>query len=211
MAAIHAMESIPKQDRRGRLLLVSFENDLDSFTLALRHRSWFKHLKHAAPERLLTEQRWESACGTIEWRLLHGDFVERKFDAPTPQVIFFDPFSFKTDSELWTLPAFRELARVCGDSSTEIFTYTYSTAVRAAMLAAGFYVAKGRATGPKIETTIGMSRAAVDAQHERELLGAEWLTRWHRSEAQAPFGVSADDQTWRDAVLNHPQFSAQRK
>ncbi len=38
---------------------------------------------------------------------------------------------------------FRELAQACSEKSTELFTYTYSTSVRAAMLAAGFYVAKG--------------------------------------------------------------------
>jgi hypothetical protein len=74
------------------------------------------------------------------------------------------------------------------------------------MLAAGFYVAKGRATGPKQETTIGLSRAAAVNGHTHELLGGEWLARWHRSDAQAPLGVDADDASWREAVLTHPQF-----
>ena len=123
--------------------------------------------------------------------------------------MYFDPFSFKTDSELWTLASFRELAEVCRDKATELFTYTYSTRVRAAMLAAGFYVAKGRATGPKAETTIGLSpRAAALAKH-REFLGAQWLAKWERSEAQAPFGSSAEDSSWRSAVVSHPQFRAE--
>jgi len=74
------------------------------------------------------------------------------------------------------------------------------------MLAAGFYVAKGRATGPKQETTIGLSRTAAMSDHAHELLGAEWLARWHRSDAQAPLGVAVDDASWREAVLAHPQF-----
>jgi len=206
MATIQACEAMSPQDRVRKLRLISFENDLDSLKLALSHRQWFKHLKHAAPERLLADQQWTSSCGLIEWLLLPGDFAEQKFTAPPPEIIFFDPFSFKTDGNLWTLAAFRELFRLCGENETEIFTYTYSTAVRAAMLAAGFYVAKGCATGPKGETTIGLSHAAARKQHDRKLLGADWLARWHRSDAKAPFGVSADDPSWREAVLAHPQF-----
>ncbi len=206
MAAVRAGEAISPADRGRKLLLVSFENDLDSLRLALRHRRWFTHLKHAAPERLLADNRWSSADESIEWRLLPGDFASTKFDAPLPDCIFFDPFSFRTDGRLWTLAAFRELRQLCADRATELFTYTYSTAVRAAMLAAGFYVARGCATGPKEETTIGLSPVAAQGEHGHELLGAEWLSRWSRSEAQVPFGASADDESWRAAVTNHPQF-----
>jgi queuine tRNA-ribosyltransferase len=207
MAAILAVESSADTAAR-RLLLVSFENDLDSLKLALDHTRWFKHLRHAAPRALLSDQRWINSGSTIEWLLLSGDFAARKFEAPAPDIIFFDPFSFKTDSALWTLPAFRELARVCSEKPAELFTYTYSTSVRAAMLAAGFYVAKGRGTGPKAETTIGLSQHAANGPHDHELLGAEWLVKWRRSGAQAPFGSGAEDTSWHDAVSEHPQFRA---
>jgi queuine tRNA-ribosyltransferase len=192
---------------RGRpLTLVSFENDMDSLILALRHPAWFTHLRHAAPRALLAENRWSNAAADIEWRLLRGDFSETKFAAPLPDLIFFDPFSFKTDSGLWTLDAFRELRQLAGDKGVELFTYTYSTSVRAALLAAGFYVAKGRGTGPKAETTIGLTPAAAGLAHGRELLGGEWLGKWRRSERQAPMGASAGDESWREAVSGHPQF-----
>ena len=204
MAAIQAVEAMDPARRRRQMKLVSFENDLDSLRLALRHPMWFKHLQHGAPHTLLVENHWQSASGAVEWTLMAGDFALLKFEAPTPDLIFFDPFSFKADSELWTLAAFRELAGLCEGKHTELFTYTYSTQVRAAMLAAGFHVAKGRATGPKAETTIGLSPLAA-ARHRHELLGAEWLGRWQRSHAQVPLGA-ADDQAWRAAVLQHPQF-----
>lgn len=204
MAAIHAVEAMESGLRRRRLVLVSFENDLDSLRLALRHTTWFRHLRHAAPHAVLAKNQWLSASGAIDWLLLPGDFGVRKFEAPPPDVIYFDPFSSKTDSALWTLAAFRELAEICEHKSTELFTYTYSTQVRAAMLAAGFHVAKGRATGPKAETTIGLSPLAA-ARHAHELLGADWLARWKRSDAQAPLGAEGDD-AWRAAVLEHPQF-----
>jgi queuine tRNA-ribosyltransferase len=212
-AAANAMAAILAVEKRGPaaarpLRLVSFENDLDSLKLALDHPGWFKHLRHPAPRALLRDNRWTGGTSPIEWLLLSGDFAVRKFEAPPPDIIFFDPFSFKTDSALWTLDAFRELALACRDKPTELFTYSYSTSVRAAMLAAGFYVAKGRATGPKGETTIGLSAHAAAGVHGRELLGREWLTKWGRSDAQAPFGSTATDGSWREAVLSHPQFKA---
>ncbi len=170
---------------------------------------------HASAPRRARGRCCATTAGTarlspIEWLLLNGDFAVRKFEAPPPDIVFFDPFSFKTDSALWTLQAFRELASACGDKPTELFTYTYSTSVRAAMLAAGFYVAKGRATGPKGETTIGSVGARGAAAHGRELLGQEWLAKWARSDAQVPFGSAEQDDAWREAILAHPQFKALR-
>jgi queuine tRNA-ribosyltransferase len=223
MAAIQAVEALrgPADPLRAagvragrRLTLVSFENDLDSLRLALRHPAWFKHLRHAAPRVLLADGRWTSDAAGVDWILLRGDFAETKFTAPPPDIIFFDPFSLKTDGALWTLGAFRELSKVVSAQATELFTYSYSTRVRAGLLAAGFYVAKGRGTGPKAETTIALSpRAVFDAQgravvHGRELLGEEWLGKWRRSDAQAPLGVDPGEASWREAVSGHPQFRA---
>src|SRR5277367_1183652 len=203
MAAISAAQAPPVAIRP--LLLVSFENDLDSLELALDHVRWFEHLRHPGPRALLRGDSWTSKDGLIEWRLMRGDFAACKTRAPAPDVVFFDPFSFKTDSGLWTLNAFRELAALWVDQSVELFTYTYSTSVRAAMLAARFYVAKGRATGPKAETTIGLTSRAAAAVHNHELLGSEWLSKWRRSDAQMPLG--ADPETdWRAAIEGHPQF-----
>jgi queuine tRNA-ribosyltransferase len=206
MAAILAVESLGPAAVRP-LKLVSFENDLDSLKLALDHPGWFRHLRHAAPRALLRDNRWNSAASPIEWLLLAGDFAVRKFEAPAPDIIFFDPFSFKTDSGLWTLSAFRDLAKVCSEKPAELYTYTFSTSVRAAMLAAGFYVAKGRGTGPKGETTIGLSARAARTAHGRDLLGQEWLAKWRRSDAQVPFGSVEQDDFWRETILSHPQFN----
>ena len=206
MAAILAAGSLPAGEPVRTLQLLSFENDLDSLRLALRHTQWFPHLRHAAPNQLLEAGRWISPDGRIDWQLLDGDFGLRKHEAAVPDLVFFDPFSYKTDSALWTLDAFRDLARVCEHKATELFTYTYSTRVRAALLAAGFHVAKGCATGPKLETTIGLTAVAAATPHGRELLGSEWLGRWQRSDAQAPMGADPADDSWRDLVLRHPQF-----
>jgi queuine tRNA-ribosyltransferase len=204
MAAIAAAQGLPGQPKP--LLLVSFENDLDSLELALDHIRWFEHLRHPGPRALLRSGSWASKDKLIEWRLMRGDFAACKSLAPVPDVVFFDPFSCKTDGALWTLNAFRELAALWVDQSVELFTYTYSTSVRAAMLAARFYVAKGRATGPKAETTIGLTPRAAAAVHHHELLGSKWLSKWRRSEAQMPLGAGPDTD-WRAAIEGHPQFA----
>jgi len=213
MAAIHAVEA--EQSIRGahhsarRLLLVSFENDFDALHLALRHPRWFKHLRHAAPRQLLAQERWSSGKAAIEWLLMRGDFAHCKAAAPPPDIVFFDPFSLKTDSALWTLSAFSELAALFTKKEVELFTYSCSTSVRAAMLCAGFYVARGQGTGSKAETTIALSPRAAALLHDRELLGAEWLQKWRRSDAQVPFGAVPGEASWREAVSAHPQFRSQ--
>jgi queuine tRNA-ribosyltransferase len=208
IAAVEALRAGHEAAPTRAMRLVSFESDMDSLLLALRHPAWFKHLRHPGPRALLADNRWSNAQASIEWLLLRGDFAAAKFAAPLPDLIFFDPFSFKTDGGLWTLDAFRQLRQILGDKAVELFTYTYSTSVRAALLAAGFYVAKGRGTGPKAETTIGLSPAAAALTHGRELLGVEWLSKWRRSAAQAPLGVSAGDDSWLVGVSGHPQFLA---
>jgi queuine tRNA-ribosyltransferase len=205
MTAILAVEAAASA--RRKLIVVSFENDLDSLRLALDHVRWFKHLRHAAPRSLLAQGCWINPAANIEWQLKCGDFAVRKFDALPPDIVFFDPFSLKTDASLWTLSSFRELAEVCAHKPVELFTYTYSTSVRAAMLAAGFFVAKGRGTGPKRETTIALSPSAASTRHAHELLGEDWLARWSRSDSQAPFGAT-DADSWHAAVTRHPQFAA---
>jgi hypothetical protein len=44
----------------------------------------------------------------------------------------------------------------------------------------------------------------VAGAHGRELLGAEWLGKWRRSDARVPLG--AEDDSWRAAIERHPQF-----
>jgi queuine tRNA-ribosyltransferase len=72
---------------------------------------------------------------------------------------------------------------------TTVHTYTNATACRAAMLAAGFFVGRGPATGPKSETTIAFTHPEDAAPGQ--LLGPDWLDRWRRSSARWPPEVDA--------------------
>ena len=81
-----------------------------------------------------------------------------------PDLIFYDMFSSQTHREQWTIEIFRRLFAACAGRAAELFTYTHSTAARAALLAAGFYVAKGRPAGAKEETTIALTPAALGSR-----------------------------------------------
>lgn len=212
--AAAAIECYEAQARLGpvrAMRIVSFENDLDSLRLALAHRERFPYLAHAAPAALLERGVWESRdFPGLSWQLIEGDFVEAMARAPgPPEVIFYDLFSTKTHPEAWAFETFRRLFAVCGAQPVELFTYTVSTASRAAMLAAGFWVARGRPAGGKQETTILLTAAAreLPCGRRRELLGAEWLGKWTRSRAQFPHDLAPEEQTaFAERIRGHVQF-----
>jgi queuine tRNA-ribosyltransferase len=83
------------------------------------------------------------------------------------------------------------------------------TAARVAMLGAGFYVARGRATDDKPESTIAFTRAALEhgTARRHELLGADWLTRWKRSGATFPTDLpEGEHAAFEQAILQHEQL-----
>ncbi len=176
----------------GRTLhLVSFEHDVAALRLALRNAPQFPHLQYRAPGDLLRWGEWRSERTPLVWTLREGDFHATVAAAPTPDLIFWDPFSAKTDARMWTLECFAAVGAECAGHDTELFTYSASTVVRAAMLAAGFVVARGAPTGRRPETTIAMTPAAAlhATARGRDVLGPEWLERWRRSDAKYPADV----------------------
>lgn len=191
-AGLNAMAAVAAAGRRP-LEIISFERDLDALRLAVRHAGWFPHVRHPAPRAILEAGSWSG--GTVTWRLLPGDFLDRVGDAPAPDVVFYDPFSARADGPLWTIEAFGRLRSRC--QSTELYTHGRSTAARAAMLAAGWWVARGVPSGDKEETTIGATHPIPG------LLGAEWLDRLARSSAR-PADAGGD---LLEIVRRHPQFS----
>lgn len=211
MAAIHCAErelTVAGSVGLRPLHLISFECDLDPLALAARHAACFPHLHHGAPHGLLNKGRWRHADGIIDWRLLRGDFLEHLEAAPPPDLIFYDPFSPKTDSILWQTEVFARIHRHCQSYPAELYTYAAGTAVRVALLLAGFYVAEGVGTGPKATTTVAFTAQQNNNPGPR-LLGPEWLARWRRSDSKYPAGL---DEAQRAAVAQriegHPQFAS---
>jgi queuine tRNA-ribosyltransferase len=212
MAAVRCFESCyaERNDTALRALrLVSFERDLDPLTLATNNPRCFPHLRHGAPYQILKNGEWQHASSLLHWQLLKGDFSASIESATIPNLIFYDPFSAKTDSALWSPQIFARILQHCRSKSTELYTYSASTAVRVALLTAGFFVAAGVGTGPKADTTIAFTRAAGAGNHPSSprLLGQEWLTRWRRSGSKFPTTLASEDRPHFEKLIEtHRQF-----
>ena len=207
MAAILCYEAEADAGPARPMHLISFENDLNPLRLAFLHNREFTYLRHAGIGGILGAGYWKSPRHPgLRWTLMEGDFLETLTRAPAPpDLIFFDMFSSQTESSHWTLSAFRQLFAACVGRPVELFTYTCSTPVRAALLVAGFHVAKGRGIADRAETTTAFTTASES--HTHELLGPEWLARWSRSSAKFPPDLPADQQPWFEhALRTHPQF-----
>src|SRR6185436_6920355 len=158
---------------------------------------------------LLRFGEWRSNRVALTWTLREGDFRAEMTTVATPDCIFYDPFSAVTDVSMWTLDCFERVFAACAGHDTELFTYSASTMVRAAMLAAGFVVARGAPTGRKPETTLAMTPAAAvhAGSRGREVLGPEWLARWRRSHTRFPSDVPpAGQSALGDRIAGLPQF-----
>ena len=212
MAAIHCFEKCYAHNGEKAvrpLRLVSFECDLDSLTLAAKHPGRFPHLRHGAPSRILAGGKWEHASSLLRWELFKGDFLGFIESAEIPDVIFYDPFSYKTDAALWTPEIFSRIFKRCLPKSAELYTYSASTAVRVSLLTAGFFVAEGIGTGPKPDTTIAFTRAKGAGDHplSPRLLGQEWLARWRRSGAKFPVNLTSEERAHCARLIEaHQQF-----
>jgi queuine tRNA-ribosyltransferase len=211
MAGIECYEAQAATGPVRPMQIISFENDLDSLRLALIHNDLFPYLRHGGPAAIAARGEWQSKQHPgLSWFLISGDFPTTMTGAPAPpDLIFYDMFSSRTSADVWTLTAFRRLFAACREHTTELFTYTCSTAVRSALLAAGFYVAKGRSIGAKEETTIALSPAALHSERgsRHQLLSSAWISRWQRSQAKFPLGVGAGEQASFEGVIRaHAQF-----
>jgi queuine tRNA-ribosyltransferase len=173
--------------------------------------------------------------GDIEWTLIEDDFLSwvktqlkillkaqlKTVDSQSkqesvislPDIIYYDPFSYKTNPDFWGLEAFSnlyELLDLLSNATTSVLssanlsdslliTYSSATRVRAALLAAGFYVYEGIATGPKSTTTL----ASRIFRNDLKPLGSDWCERWERSDVH----FEQDHSKVLERIKNHPQFS----
>lgn len=157
----------------GRLELVSFERDLGALRLALEQGGAFGFDGDSAEaaRALLARGRHEDAH--TSWRLERGDVLEALVrEEAAADVIFWDPFSPRVNPELWTVAAFAA-ARARAGARATLYTYSASTAVRAAMLLGGWAVGVGDAIGTKRQTTA----AAVEVEDLARPLPPTWPRR----------------------------------
>ena len=203
MAVVVAAEKLLAQGISIRPLhIISFEIDLDPLRLALMRPEKFQYLRHRAPYTLIKNKAWEHPSQKISWELIVGDFAETYPQSRRPDIIYYDPFSSKTGSPLWSHDTFAKIYDHCKGVPTELYTFSCSTAIRAGLLSAGFFVAPGIPTGNRPETTV-----AYSVKPQVPLLGIPWLRRWGRSRAQFPPGLSDEGQNqFGEKILGHSQF-----
>ena len=200
MAAWQLSESLGENDRR--LELVSFDRSLSALALALQSEHadafGFDAAGRAAASTLLAHG--QHATARNRWTLQAGELLEQLAQQPADyaDVVFWDPFSPRANPTLWTVAAFSTLRRVCRAGAT-LHTYSGATAIRSALLLAGFAVGAGHDVGELKENTC----AAVSVEDLEQPLDRRWLARLQRS--SAPFVTDApSDALERIAAL--PQF-----
>jgi queuine tRNA-ribosyltransferase len=188
--------------RQRALEIVSLENDLDAFALAMSDPEGFPFLTpfQGACRQLLEEHQWES--GSISWRLFADD-ARQSVEAldGTFDLVLFDPFSPEKNGGLWTLDFLKAIRSRTWRQDGMLATYSAATPTRVALLLSGFYVGHGVATGSKSETTIAASRLDQLA----EPLSTRWLERWQRSSARGSHDEAFSPELHR-RVMAHPQF-----
>lgn len=204
IAAISAWETGERD-----LKIISFEKDLDLLRFALDHRQEFSFLQgwKQAIQSILEKGAWQSPEGHISWHLRLGDF-NSCIDTEThkAELIFFDPYSPKMNPEMWSVSCFEKLYRNARltEPACVLATYSRATAVRSALLLAGFFVGPGGGVGEKEETTL----AATQRQALPEVLGERWLERLKKS--HIPFPSQTPQADWPLLIRKleaHPQFN----
>jgi len=138
-----------------------------------------------------------------------GDFLETVGQAPVPpDLIFYDMFSSETHGEQWTIEIFRRLFDACANARERAFHLHTLNCRPRGLLAAGS-LSQGPSAGVKEETTIALTPAALATPSARryELLAAEWIGRWDRSQAKFPSEVPADQRpAFAELIRRHRQF-----
>lgn len=203
LAALRCARAAPAGARR--LALFSFERDLGALAHAAAQdgaaRLQWSAADRAAALALLEHGAYDEP--QVSWRLLQGDVLDTLARAPQcADLVFWDPWSPRTNPELWTTRAFAALRDHCAPGA-ELFTYSRATAVRSALLLAGFHVGVGAVVGNK-ETTAAALPPALPVQP----LDLRWLTRLQRSSAALPSDVAAAEvpAAFRQ-IAAHPQFA----
>lgn len=185
---------------RRRLRIISFDRSLAALELALAaDNAGAFGLAGALSEparRLVAQGRCEGS--STDWRFVDGT-LPRALEAAREcaDVVFWDPFSPKANPELWTYEAFCALRAVCRPGAT-LHTYSGATAVRSALLLAGFTVG----FGPRIAPGKRATEAALDAA-VGEPLDRRWLERLERSSAPLPVDAPSGA---LEQIAAQPQF-----
>lgn len=182
--ALKLAQQLPEVARR--LEIVSLDRDSAALRYALESEQpeafgMVGDLAGAA-RCLLSGQPYQSARAS--WRLVLGDarMELTRMAASSFDVVFWDPYSPRTNPHLWSEPAFAAVRRACRTGAT-LHTYGAATSTRSALLLAGFFVGFGPALGRKQRhATIAATRLCDLARP----LERTWLANFPRAATSDP-------------------------
>jgi tRNA U34 5-methylaminomethyl-2-thiouridine-forming methyltransferase MnmC len=185
LAAVSMFESLSET---RPFHIYSFESNLKLLQFALDCAEYFPHIEaHRQHIRGILE-KGESSRGLLKWKLIEGDFNQKIFEAREPaSLVFFDPYSPKTNPEMWGIETFEKVFRNWAPENQGgglLLTYSQSTGVRSAMITAGLLVGLGPSTGLKEATTQASNK--ISLLHSP--LEKNWYERWKSSHARYPIG-----------------------
>jgi tRNA U34 5-methylaminomethyl-2-thiouridine-forming methyltransferase MnmC len=207
-AAANALAALKGlKDCKAEIEIHSFDLTTAPAEFALSHAHELDYLKghESQLEELLHNRFVQIDSPRVHWHLNIGDFSvqmkgEEKKIYGSPSAIFYDPYSAATNPEMWTLEHFSALRNHVDPEVDFMWTnYTRSTAVRAGLLLAGFYVGKGCMIGEKTETTVASNRLDLLS----EPLDRRWLERVRNSTNSAPLRMA----TYSKSKIAEADFS----
>lgn len=215
-AAANALTAIQAlQGHQCPVEIHSFDKTFRPLEFAIQNAEKLQYvLGYEKTLRSLIKENSVRISAHLIWKFHLGDFAKQleNQNLPAPHSIFYDPYSFTHNPEMWSLDHFEKLFRKLHSASPCLLTnYTRSTAVRISLLLAGFYVGIGCPVGEKAETTIASNTASLIEKP----LDRKWLERVRVSRNAAPIRLVHGQVPTQEAIsvvdLEHlqalPQFN----
>ena len=213
LAVIRALENELPTRHGSPVQIHSFDKTLGPVQFALENALELGYLTGFEDKiRQLLKNGNVSFDDRIQWQLHLGNFCEtiKTLELRAPDAIFYDPYSVKSNIEMWTLAHFSLLyAKLDPDRPCLITNYTASTYVRVTLLLAGFHVGWGRGIAQKLHTTVFSNRLDL---LERPL-DLEWLEKRVRISHSAdairniPYEIAPISEADYAVLQAHPQFA----
>jgi queuine tRNA-ribosyltransferase len=147
--------------------------------------------------RALLKEGWDSE--RVRWRLIRGDLPETlpSFAHGLADVVFWDPWSTRSQPQLWNVASFTQLRKLCGEHAS-VHTFSGATAVRVALVLAGFAVGVAPSLGPKQKRSTIASTSLADIAQP---LDHAWIQSL--SASGLPIDAPSD---WLAQLRAAPQF-----
>lgn len=213
LAAIRALRSNRLSDAPNSITIESFDQTTAPLEFALQNAQALAYIEGFEREiRELIDRGSVDLGAGLTWNFHLGDFCQTVKDlkVPAPDAIFYDPYSVKCNSPMWTLGHFRNLfAKLDSNKQMLMTSYTNATYVRVTLLLAGFCVGYGCPIDRKAHTTIASNRLDLLARP----LDKDWLySRVSISHSAAPirilpYEIAPITEEDFDTLTRMPQFA----